>query len=119
MIEILGSIIGNGSLYGEWGYQPWLPFYNFGICMVTLGIIFAIALLTSSKNMIKYSLIIIASSMLSLIFTYALWTIMYIEPNTVLMTWGSLLIIFSYWINRLGLYPEFEPSEDSGLWADS
>jgi len=119
MIEFLGSLIANGSIYGEWGYQPWLPFYNFGICMGTLGLILAISLLTSSKNMIKYSMIIIAASILSLISTYALWTIMYIEPNIVLVTWGALLIVFSYWINRLvGLYPDFEPSEDSGLWGD-
>lgn len=101
MIGFLGALIANGSVYREWGYQPWLPFYNFGICMLTLGVMWAMAFFTTSGKLLYYSKILFISSFLSLILTYTIWTIMSSDPISVFINWGVLLMIFSALISRI------------------
>lgn len=82
MIELLSALVANGTTVFNWGYKPWLPFYNFiPISFLVAGIFYLIIrdeLLSVMYLVSEYS---------SLIPTYLMWSAWDLNPFEVLVVW--------------------------------
>jgi len=100
-IEILTSIIANGTTAFDWGYAPWLPFYNFfpalilGSLFVTLGVYCFGNLFSevSATRAILAGCVTLTSGLSALAVVIALWVKLDLNPAEVFGWWSLNLIL--------------------------
>lgn len=101
MIDQIASIVGNGSTAWGWGYQPWLPFYNF---LPIIGIItFLILVLIQKQEEVKYAAWFLSSSVWALAPTWMYWRLFRTPPNIAFLNWfvhALLLFAVNTWYFR-------------------
>ena len=94
MIDFLTSIIANGTTAWNFGYQPWLPFYNFlpVIAVTTLLIL----LLVRNVEDAKYAAWFMSSSVWALLPAFMYWRLFKTPPDVVFLNWFvHLLLLFA------------------------
>lgn len=97
MLDILTSIIANGTWYADRGYAPWLPFDNFVPIMI-LGSLFVpliIRLLTgcSHTRAILCGAIVLTSGFVAVPVVFVLWSKFDYSP----------LEVYGWWLINFGL----------------
>ena len=101
MLDILAPIIGNGSTAWVWGYQPWLPFYNF-LPIIGLTTILIIVLVRGQDD-VKYAAWFLSSSVWALLPVWMYWRLFATTPDVVFLNWlvhGLLLFAVNAWYFR-------------------
>lgn len=93
MIEIIYSFVCNGTVIGNYGYMGWLPFYDYGLYLIGLCLMFVVSAYFRSWNMARgfYSLFI--GSVLSLIPIYIIWLLTDSSPSNILLMWIVITIM--------------------------
>lgn len=89
MLDILTSIIANGTTVSNWGYQPWLPFYNFSeiIILAIIATAFMVNKFWGGMAALKHSVISLSSSLAACVMSWLLWTFFEIGPDLVFINW--------------------------------
>lgn len=98
---LISSIVGNGTTAWNWGYQPWLPFYNF---LPIIGLItFVILILVRDVESVKYSAWFLSSTVWALVPTWMYYRLFKTPPDVVFLNWlvhALLLFAVNAWYFR-------------------
>lgn len=92
MLELLTSIIANGTTAFDMGYQPWIPFYNF----IPILLVGAIVLSLWTRNAF-WGVNLMVSSLISLFMIWGIWRTFDLTPLAVFSLWG-ISTAFSMWL---------------------
>ncbi len=126
MLEILSSIVANGTAAFDWGYQPWLPFDNF---LPIIGFVAFLIYYMGGRGGKKIGWIFLNCALFSLIPTWLVWNWYLLGPGEIFRTWlGFTLIITGvggwlsmYRVHRFDQveeYLEHIRAEHPELWED-
>ena len=98
MIDQLSAIIGNGSGPWVWGYEPWLPFYDFFPLLFLASVILTcgLFLLTelSGTRALLWGSVLFTSGLLALAPVFVLWVKLDLNPAGVFYWWSINWILF-------------------------
>lgn len=92
LIELLTPIVANGTTAFRFGYEPWLPFYNFLPVILLAG--FAMSLLTQD---LFWGVNFSVSSYFALIPTWGAWRAFDLDPKLVFTVW-AINTAFLVWL---------------------
>lgn len=87
MIDLIYSFVCNGTVIGNYGYMEGLPFYNYGLYLMSIGIMFVVSAYFRSWNMAKIVYSLFIASILSLLPVYFSLLIIEHSPLSILGTW--------------------------------
>lgn len=97
MLDMLASMIANGSTWGPRTYEPWLPFYNFVPLMIVGSIIAALFLMLFSDLSVTRSILggsmVLTSGFFAVPVVYLLWLKLDLSPLDVFGWWGFNFIL--------------------------
>lgn len=92
MLDILAPIIANGTTAGSWGYQPWLPFYNFFPALLTMSVLLTLALYLFTKfsftRAILWGAVFLTSGLFACAPVFVLWVKLGLNPKQVFFWWA-------------------------------
>lgn len=92
MLDQLASIVGNGTTVWNWGYEPWLPFYNFFPALIVMSILLSCALYLFMKfNFTRATLwgsVFLTSGLSAVVVVFVLWVKLDLDPSQVFFWWS-------------------------------
>ena len=89
-IEMISALVANGTTAFNWGYTPWLPFYNF----IPVTILAAIGFWFLTKKRLE-AVMFLVSGYSSLLPTYLIWYAVDLDPIMVFFFWAvNVLVIW-------------------------
>lgn len=90
-IELISALVANGTTAWNWGYEPWLPFYNFFPVLVMASIAVAIGAVIFEKmsptRAVMYGAVYLTSGLSSVLVVYLLWREFDLSPSEVFGWW--------------------------------
>ena len=97
MLDVLASIVANGSTWGPLTYEPWLPFYEFFPIMIAGSIVAALVLWWLGYNSMTRSILggamVLTSGFAAVPVVYVLWLKLDLSPLDVFGWWGLNFIL--------------------------
>ena len=97
MLDVLASIVANGSTWGPLTYEPFLPFYNFVPIMIVGSIIAVLSLRMFLYNSVTRSILggamVLTSGFYAVPVVYVLWLELDLSPLGVFGWWGVNFIL--------------------------
>ena len=92
MLDQLASIVANGTTFGGWGYEPWLPFYNFFPILILVSVFVSASFYLASESSFTRATLagsVVLTSGLSAVFVVGfLWWKLDLMPDQVLFWWA-------------------------------
>ncbi len=98
--KLIGAMVANGTTTGNWGYAPWLPFYNFFPIVIVATLIVTLILGMDSRfspaRAIVWGSVYLTSSLGALAVVFVLWWKLDLNPGQVLFWWAINLFLLIF-----------------------
>lgn len=90
MLDQLASIIANGTTAFNWGYAPWLPFYNFFPMLILVSLLVTVYWFEkiSVARAILWGTMTLTSGLSAEAVVFVLWVKLDLKPSQVFFWWS-------------------------------
>lgn len=100
MLDLLTSIIANGTTAWSFGYQPWLPFYNFFPSLILASILMTWVFLTFTDftlaRSVLWGAVYLTSGIAAVLMFFPFWLRFDLNPTQVLFGWAVCWIVIMF-----------------------